>query len=108
MENDPAKWKFPLAKKLLAQGRDEGRAEGRDEGRAEGRDEGRAEGRNEGRAEGWAQAKGEDVLQVLAARGIPVPVSTADRIRASRDLNELDRWLRRAVAIARANEIFGG
>ena len=55
------------AKRILNQGREEGRAEGREEGRAEGREEGRTEGREEGRTEGRREGIdiGEDRMGAL-------------------------------------------
>ncbi|MFE4591827.1 RpnC/YadD family protein [Streptomyces laurentii] len=66
------------------------------------RDEGRIEGRAEGRTEGRA----EDVLTVLDARGIPVPDSVRERITSCTDLDQLSRWLRRAITVSAAEDIF--
>ncbi len=57
--------------------------------RDEGRDEGRVEGRVEGRAE--------DILRILAVRGVPVPDEARQRITACKDLAVLDVWFERAV-----------
>lgn len=57
--------------------------------RDEGRDEGRVEGRVEGRAE--------DILRILAVRGVTVPDEARQRITACKDLAVLDVWFERAV-----------
>lgn len=62
----------------------------------------RAEGKAEGQAEGKAQA----VVMVLEARGIVLDADERERVLASRDLDELDRWLRRAPTVTRASELF--
>jgi hypothetical protein len=82
------------ARRYVQQGREEGKAEGREEGKAEGREQGKAEGRAEG------------VLRVLEARGLTVPRNVAERILACRDLETLDIWLTRAVAVPNAEAIF--
>ncbi|WP_150252801.1 hypothetical protein [Nocardiopsis deserti] len=56
----------------------------------------------EGRAEGKAAA----ILGVLDARGIAVPDEVRDRITASSDLDELDRWVRRAARVDGAEDLF--
>ncbi|MBF6180771.1 hypothetical protein [Nocardia otitidiscaviarum] len=62
-----------------------------------------AEGRTEGRAEGEAMA----VLTVLEARGIPVSVEVRDRVLTCVDTARLEEWLRRAVTVTTAEELFG-
>lgn len=66
----------------------------------------RSKGREEGREEGRLQGRGEDVLAVLAARGVPVPPEVRDRILACRDADLLSAWLVRAVRVDRAEAIF--
>jgi hypothetical protein len=73
---------------------------------AKGKREGRAEGKAEGKAEGRAEGKAEDVLEVLEARGLAIPDDVRQRVAASTDLAELGRWLRRAVVVRSAGEIF--
>jgi hypothetical protein len=51
------------------------------------------EGRAEARAETWADS----VLTVLRVRGIAVPAASHDRILAEKDLEQLKRWLEKAV-----------
>ncbi|WP_306361629.1 hypothetical protein [Nocardia sp. CC227C] len=65
--------------------------------------EGRSEGRSEGRAEGEAMA----VLTVLEARGIPVSVEVRGRVLGCGEVARLEEWLRRAVTVATAEELFG-
>ncbi|MFD5623236.1 hypothetical protein [Streptomyces yangpuensis] len=59
--------------------------------------------RDEGRAEGRA----EDVLTVLAERGIDVPEAVRERVTGCGDVEVLGRWLRRAVTAPSADAIFG-
>ena len=58
-----------------------------------------------GRQEGILEAKAHDVLAVLEARGIEVPVEVRERVLASTDLDELDRWIRRAAVVSDAREL---
>ncbi|WP_437640585.1 hypothetical protein [Sorangium sp. So ce854] len=64
-----------------------------------------AKGRQEGRLEGILEAKANDVLAVFEVRGLEVPSDVRERILASTDLTELDRWLRRAVVVSDAREL---
>jgi hypothetical protein len=72
------------------------------EGEAKGREQGLEQGREEGRADARAQ----DLLAVLAARGLDVPAEVRERVLACRDADVLAAWLVRAVHVARAAEIF--
>ncbi|MFI1252034.1 hypothetical protein ACH4TY_35845 [Streptomyces anulatus] len=65
--------------------------------RDEGRDEGRVEGRVEGRAE--------DILRILAVRGVTVPDEARQRITACKDLAVLDVWFERAVTATTADAV---
>ncbi|WP_438033905.1 hypothetical protein [Sorangium sp. So ce204] len=58
-----------------------------------------------GRQEGILEAKAHDVLAVLEARGLEVPAEVRERVLASTDLDELDRWIRRAAVISDAQEL---
>ena len=58
----------------------------------------REEGKAAGLAKGLAMGKAESLLAVLAARGLAVSDEQAAFIRACRDLEQLDAWLRRAVS----------
>jgi hypothetical protein len=63
-------------------------------------------GRLEGEARGKAEGKAEGVLAILEARGLAVSADQRARILASKDLAELDRWLRRAVSAESIGELF--
>jgi hypothetical protein len=78
-----------FVKKCVALGRDEGRALGRDEGR------------NEGRAEEAARA----VLTAFRVRRIAVSAAEQERILASKDPAQLERWLERAIVAASVAEV---
>ncbi|WP_444962541.1 hypothetical protein [Nocardiopsis sp. M1B1] len=56
----------------------------------------------EGRIEGRAEA----ILGVLDARGIAVSNEARERVNASSDLDELDRWVRRAAKVDSAEDLF--
>ncbi|WP_437278160.1 hypothetical protein WME90_44220 [Sorangium sp. So ce375] len=58
-----------------------------------------------GRQEGILEAKAHDVLAVLEARGLEVPVEVRERVLASTDLDELDRWIRRSAVVSDAREL---
>lgn len=60
----------------------------------------------EGHAEGRAEGRAEDVVAVLMARGLDVPAEVRGRVLASRDLEELGRWLHRAATVDAAVELF--
>lgn len=66
----------------------------------------RDEARDKGRDEGRAQRAAEDVLAVLAERGIDVPEDARERITGCGDPEILRRWLRRAVTASAAEDIF--
>ncbi|MGE3284756.1 MAG: hypothetical protein AB7J32_01485 [Pseudonocardia sp.] len=57
---------------------------------------------SQGKAEGEARA----VLAVLDARGIAVSDDARARITGCTDLEQLDVWVRRAVAAATVDELF--
>ncbi|WP_437296226.1 hypothetical protein [Sorangium sp. So ce426] len=58
-----------------------------------------------GRQEGILEAKAQAVLAFLEARGLEVPAEVRERVLASTDLDELDRWIRRAAVISDAREL---
>ncbi|WP_437713324.1 hypothetical protein WMF45_46510 [Sorangium sp. So ce448] len=62
-------------------------------------------GREQGRLEGILEARARDVLAILEARGLEVPAEVRERVLASTDLDELDRWIRRAAVISDAQEL---
>jgi hypothetical protein len=51
-------------------------------------------------------AKAEDVLTVLEERGLTVSGEERERIISSADARQLDTWLRRAVTVAKASDLF--
>jgi hypothetical protein len=59
-----------------------------------------------GKAEGLAEGKAEGVLRVLEARGVSVTEEQRQRILGCRDLEQLDRWLVRAVTASAAADVF--
>ena len=54
----------------------------------------------------YGQGLAESVLAVLDARGVAVPDSVRTLITESRDLRQLDRWLRRAVTAESVDDLF--
>ncbi|WP_437991362.1 hypothetical protein [Sorangium sp. So ce145] len=64
-----------------------------------------AKGREEGIREGTLKTKAQAVLAILEARGIEVPAEVRERVLASTDIDELDRWIRRAAVISDAREL---
>ncbi|XXY08378.1 hypothetical protein WMF26_05585 [Sorangium sp. So ce185] len=58
-----------------------------------------------GRQEGLLEAKTQSVLAVFEARGLEVPADVRERVVASKDLAELDRWIRRAAVVSDAREL---
>ncbi|WP_437503187.1 hypothetical protein [Sorangium sp. So ce1099] len=94
-----------FARTYVAHGRREGREEGLREGREEGLREGLQAGLREGLREGILKAKAHDVLAFLEARGLGVPVDLRQRVLASTDIDELDRWVRRAAVVSDAREL---
>ncbi|WP_245681874.1 hypothetical protein [Actinomadura kijaniata] len=61
-----------------------------------------SQGRTEGKAEGEAEA----LLTFLEARGVEIPHDARERILSCTDLDQLNTWLRRAVAATSAAELF--
>ncbi|GAA0364857.1 hypothetical protein GCM10009530_13230 [Microbispora corallina] len=59
-------------------------------------------GRDEGRAEGEINA----LLTVLESRGLETSDDARERIRRCTDLQQLKTWLRRAVVVDSADELF--
>ncbi|MGK4002070.1 hypothetical protein WMF31_05565 [Sorangium sp. So ce1036] len=64
-----------------------------------------AKGMEKGRQAGLLEAKAQDVLAFLEARGLEVPAEVRERVLASTDLAELDRWIRRAASVGDAREL---
>lgn len=63
-------------------------------------------GRMQGRAEGKAEGKAEGILAVLEARGLKLTAEQRARITSSKDLAELDRWLKLAVTASDVETLF--
>jgi hypothetical protein len=59
------------------------------------------EGRTEGRAEGIAMA----VLEILRARGIPVPDDLQTRITTCTDLHQLGTWIQQAATATTIHDL---
>jgi hypothetical protein len=55
--------------------------------------------------QGMSQSKAEDVLAVLAAKGIPASAAIQEKIRNCTDLTTLQRWLLRAVTATTAEDV---
>lgn len=55
--------------------------------------------------QGMSRGKADGVLEVLAAKGIPVPDSIREQIRSCTDLDTLHRWMIRAVTAATAEDV---
>ncbi|WP_437278167.1 hypothetical protein WME90_44255 [Sorangium sp. So ce375] len=64
-----------------------------------------AKGREEGFREASIKAKAQAVLTFLEARGLEVPVEVRERVLASTDLDELDRWIRRSAVVSDARKL---
>ncbi|MFD5179241.1 hypothetical protein ACFWM1_25765 [Nocardia sp. NPDC058379] len=59
----------------------------------------------EGEAQGEARGEAKSVLTVLDARGIAVPAEVRERIMSCDDLDQLQRWLRKALEVNRAADL---
>jgi hypothetical protein len=66
--------------------------------------EGEAKGETKGEAKGEAKA----VLAVLEERKIPVSDDVRERITACTDLDRIDGWVRRALTVEHAEDLFAG
>jgi len=56
-------------------------------------------------AKGKAEGKAEAIMDFLDARGVTVGEEARERILACRDLDTLDRWLRRAAVASSIDEV---
>ncbi|WP_242908309.1 hypothetical protein [Actinomadura terrae] len=61
---------------------------------------------NEHEARGEARGEAKSVLLVLEARGVPVSDGVRERISACMDLDQLERWVKRATSVEAAEELF--
>lgn len=59
-----------------------------------------------GRFEAQVQTRAEDILKILAVRGLQVSSKARQRILACRDLPTLDQWFVRAVQATSVSEVF--
>ncbi|WP_438016946.1 hypothetical protein WMF18_40160 [Sorangium sp. So ce315] len=64
-----------------------------------------AKGVEQGRLAGLLEGKAQGVLAFLEARGLEVPAEVRERVLASTDIAELDRWIRRAASVGDAREL---
>ncbi|MFE3472728.1 hypothetical protein ACFXOI_13965 [Streptomyces bacillaris] len=58
------------------------------------------------RDEGRLESRGEDILRILAVRGVAVPDEARQRITDCKDLALLDVWFERAVTAPTADAVF--
>jgi hypothetical protein len=65
------------------------------------RAEGLVKGHVQGRTEGFADA----LLTVLRGRGVAVPDTARDRIRAEKDITRLTHWLERAGVVTSIDDL---
>jgi hypothetical protein len=63
-------------------------------------------GKAQGKAEGKAEGRAEDVLVVLAARGLDVSDHARARISGCSDFDQLDTWVRRAATAESIDDLF--
>jgi hypothetical protein len=66
----------------------------------------RAQGKAEGIVAGEVKGEATAVLTFLDARGIAVTAEHKSRILACSDLTVLERWIRKAVSVTTADELF--
>ncbi|MFJ2305697.1 hypothetical protein [Streptomyces sp. NPDC087787] len=66
----------------------------------------REQAREEGIEEGVEKERASMVLRILDWRGITVPDSARDRVKACSDLDQLELWAQRAVRAASVEELF--
>jgi hypothetical protein len=58
------------------------------------------------RAQGAAEARARDVVTFLEARGLAISAAQRERILACTDLDELDRWVRKAATVTNTEALF--
>jgi hypothetical protein len=79
--------------------------DGRREGERKGERKGKREGKREGELEGELKGLVKLVLTILELREIPVSRATKARIRACKDLEQLERWAARAKRVGSIDEL---
>ncbi|WNF28597.1 hypothetical protein RI138_18135 [Streptomyces sp. C11-1] len=62
--------------------------------------------RDEGRVERRLESRAEDILRILAVRGVEVPDAARQRITTCADLAVLDVWFERAVTASSVDALF--
>lgn len=67
----------------------------------------RAEGEATGRAEGEVRGEAKALLRVLERRGVVLSEGQRATIEGCRDLEQLERWLDRALTVTSGEELFG-
>ncbi|WP_149260064.1 hypothetical protein [Actinomadura sp. K4S16] len=62
--------------------------------------------RAEGRAEGEVKGESKALLLMLEARGVDVPEDVRRRVEGCTDLEQIERWIQRAVSADTAEDLF--
>jgi hypothetical protein len=65
-----------------------------------------AEAESRGEARGEAKAKAENILKILAKRGLALAEVHRERVLGCTDLAALDRWFDRALTVTTVDELF--
>ncbi len=68
-------------------------------------EQGREEGLQQGLQQGLTRGRAEDVLRILAARGLQADESARQRILSCSDLATLDRWFDRALHASSLSDV---
>ncbi|WP_242883348.1 hypothetical protein [Actinomadura litoris] len=76
------------------------------EGEAVGLAKGEAIGQAKGEATGEVKGEAKALLLMLGARGVSVSDGVRERIRACKDLDQLERWILRAASVESVEELF--
>lgn len=72
-----------------------------------GRQQGLEQGKAQGLEQGLARGRAEDVLRILAVRGVPVDEPARQRILSCTDVTTLDVWFDRALGATRLADVLG-
>ena len=83
--------------RLIERGHRWGLRQGLKQGMEQGLEQGLEQGRRQGLEQGRIQGRAEDVLRILAARGVHVGDEAQQRILGCTDAATLDRWFDRAL-----------
>jgi flagellar biosynthesis/type III secretory pathway protein FliH len=76
--------------------------------RRQGMIEGIAKGKAEGKAEGEAAGMAKAVLAILSKRGLAFSAEQQDAVLSCTDLERLNQWVARALAIESVDELLAG